>query len=109
MIKVGVVGAGGRMGQEVCRAVGAADGLLLVAVVDPGHSGESLAALIGEDVDGLVVAGALDALVEAQAEVAVDFTVLEAAKSNLEWYAAHGIHAVVGTSGFTEEDLGRAA
>ena len=45
------------------------------------------------------------ALVEAGAEVSVDFTVVAAARENLRWCAAHDVHAVVGTTGFTEDDL----
>ena len=55
MHTVGVVGAGGRMGQEVCRAVNEAADLQLVAAVDPAHT--------GEEIDGLIIAGSLDALV----------------------------------------------
>jgi 4-hydroxy-tetrahydrodipicolinate reductase len=46
-----------------------------------------------------------DAFVEAGAQVVVDFTTLEAARSNLAWLASNGIHAVVGTTGFSTEDL----
>jgi 4-hydroxy-tetrahydrodipicolinate reductase len=49
---------------------------------------------------GLNVARAPDALLDAGAEVAVDFTVIEAARENLGWCADHGVHVVVGTSGF---------
>ncbi|HXZ62799.1 MAG TPA: hypothetical protein VEG62_08655, partial [Acidimicrobiales bacterium] len=52
--KVGVVGAGGRMGREVCRAVTGAEDLELVAAVDPGH--------VGEDVWGCRVVGEVNAL-----------------------------------------------
>jgi 4-hydroxy-tetrahydrodipicolinate reductase len=54
---------------------------------------------------GLQVERTADALERAGAEVAVDFTVIEAARENLEWCADHGVHAVVGTTGFTPEDL----
>jgi 4-hydroxy-tetrahydrodipicolinate reductase len=47
-------------------------------------------------------AGALE---DAEAEVAVDFTVVDAARDNIEWCAEHGVHAVVGTTGFTPHDL----
>ena len=95
-IRVGVLGAAGRMGATVCHAVGSDPGLELVAAVDP-HGA-------GGDVSGLTIAGEATALEEAGAEVAVDFTVLDAARANLAWCAEHGIHAVVGTTGFTEDD-----
>ncbi len=80
-IRVAVLGARGRMGQEVCRAVDAASGLELVASVD---LGDSLSGLLG-------------------AQVVVDFTHPDAVMGNLEFAITHGIHAVVGTTGITPE------
>jgi 4-hydroxy-tetrahydrodipicolinate reductase len=51
------------------------------------------------------VSATADALEEARAEVAVDFTELSAARENLAWCARLGVNAVVGTTGFTEADL----
>lgn len=103
MTRVGVFGAAGRMGQAVCSAVIEADGLELVAAIDPAASGRS----IGEYIPGseLTIANSSQALLDAGAEVVVDFTVLEAARTNLQWCAANGLHAVVGTTGFSEDDL----
>ncbi len=101
MHRVGVVGAGGRMGQEVCRAVSEAADLELVAAVDPGHDGET--------VEGLTIAATVDALGPAGTEIAVDFTVAAAARLNLAAYASAGIHAVVGTTGLSDDDLTAAA
>ena len=84
MLGAGVFGAKGRMGAEVCRAVGAADDLELVAGVDAGESREA----IGE-----------------RAAVVVDFTTPDAVMDTIAWCIDHGIHAVVGTTGFTEERL----
>ncbi|WP_018655145.1 4-hydroxy-tetrahydrodipicolinate reductase [Actinomadura flavalba] len=78
MIKVGVLGAKGRMGTEVCRAVEGADDMELVATVD---DGDSLDVLKGAD-------------------VAVDFTHPGVVMDNVRWCVEHGVHAVVGTSGF---------
>ena len=78
--------------------------LELVAAVDPYHAGIDLQQLGVADT-GLQVAGSADALADAGAEVAVDFTVLDAARGNLVWCADHGVHAVVGTTGFTPDDL----
>jgi len=105
MLRVGVVGAGGRMGQEVCRAVIAADGLELVSAVDPNLAGIDLRQVLGGEVPDLHASGHVDALVDAGAQVAVDFTVAEAARKNLAWCAEHGVHAVVGTTGLTDEDM----
>ena len=97
MIRVGVIGAAGRMGATVCNAVVADPGLELVAVVDSGAPGSTT--------HGLTISGELRALADAKVDVAVDFTVAEASRVNLPWLAMHSIHAVVGTTGFTQEDL----
>src|SRR6266516_3418421 len=104
MIRVGVLGAGGRMGQHVCQAVIDDPELELVAAVDPHHAGIDLDQ-VGLHGTGLQMAAGPQALSEADAEVAVDFTVLDAARKNLEWCADHSVHAVVGTTGFTAEEL----
>jgi 4-hydroxy-tetrahydrodipicolinate reductase len=104
VIKVGVLGAGGRMGTTVCQAVTDDPELTLVAAVDPHHAGIDLHQ-IGIQGTGLQVAAKIDALVAARSEVAVDFTQIDAARENLRWCAEHGVHAVVGTTGFTPDDL----
>lgn len=96
MIKVGVIGAAGRMGATVCAAIAAADGLQLVAAVD---------AEPGVTAQGITISKELRALADAHVDVAVDFTVAAASRINLPWLAMHSIHAVVGTTGFTQEDL----
>ncbi len=103
-IRVGVFGAAGRMGTMVCRAVLDDPDLELVAAVDPLHADIDLHQL-GIPSSGVQVARSADALAEAGAEVAVDFTVIDAARSNVEWCAEHGVHAVVGTTGFIDTDL----
>lgn len=104
MIRVGVFGAAGRMGSTVCQAVLDDPELELVAAVDPLHAGLDLrhAARVESD---LHVAAHAEALVDAGTEVVVDFTHLDAARANLAFAAEHGLHAVVGTTGFTDEDL----
>ncbi len=103
-IRVGVFGAGGRMGSTVCRAVVADPDLQLVAAVDPLHAGIDLRGVTGADLRGLQVSPDVESLARAEAQVAVDFTHIDAARSNLAWCAANGVHAVVGTSGFTPAD-----
>ncbi|MGQ0743021.1 MAG: 4-hydroxy-tetrahydrodipicolinate reductase [Acidimicrobiales bacterium] len=105
MIRVGVFGAAGRMGSLVCKAVADDPDLALAAAVDPHHAGLDLRHATGVDVAGVTMAADSSALVSAGVEVAVDFTHLEAARSNLAWCAAAGVHAVVGTTGWTHQDL----
>ena len=103
-IRVGVFGAGGRMGAMVCRTVASCEGLELVAAVDPHHSGMDVSRVTGAELPGLQIAPGAEALTQARATVAVDFTVLEAARKNLKWCAENSVHAVVGTTGFTPKD-----
>lgn len=91
------------MGQEVCRAVGAQDDLVVAAAIDPYHAGVPISDTAGIDSD-VTIAPTNDALVAASVDVLVDFTHLDAARDNLEFCADAGIHAVVGTSGFTTDD-----
>jgi 4-hydroxy-tetrahydrodipicolinate reductase len=84
-LKVGVLGAKGKVGREVCRAVDEAADMVLVAELD-----------VDDD---------LAALVEAGAEAVVDFTHPDAVMDNLEFCIDHGIHAVVGTTGFDASRL----
>jgi 4-hydroxy-tetrahydrodipicolinate reductase len=87
-IRVGVLGARGKVGREVARAVGAAEDLELVAEVDTGDGDDSL-----------------DDLVDRGTEVVVDFTHPDVVMDSLRFCAEHGIHAVVGTTGFDDERL----
>ena len=103
-IRVGVFGAGGRMGSLVCRSVVAEPDLTLVAGIDPFHAGIDLRQVTGADMHGLQISADAEALVRGGAEVAIDFTHLEAAKENLAWCAENGVHAVVGTTGFVPDD-----
>ena len=82
-LRVGVLGALGKVGREVCRALEEAVDLELVARVD---AGDDLAAL-------------------EEAQAVVDFTHPDVVMDNLRWCVEHGIHAVVGTTGFDEERL----
>ncbi|MFD0786525.1 4-hydroxy-tetrahydrodipicolinate reductase, partial [Micromonospora azadirachtae] len=75
------------MGVEVCKAVDAAADLELVATIDQGDT--------------------LQAAADAAAQVVVDFTTPDVVMDNLQWCIDHGINAVVGTTGFTEERLER--
>src|SRR5215813_10794305 len=83
MIKIGVLGAKGRMGQQVCAAIDEAPDTDLVAQVDAGDSLEALLA----------------------ADVVVDFTHVGVVMDNLRWCVEHGLDAVVGTSGFGDARL----
>jgi 4-hydroxy-tetrahydrodipicolinate reductase len=86
-VRVGVLGAQGRMGIEVCKAVEAAPDLELVATVDEGDP--------------------LSTFVDARTAVVVDFTAPDVVMDHVQWCIEQGIHTVVGTSGFTEARFDR--
>jgi 4-hydroxy-tetrahydrodipicolinate reductase len=87
----------------VCAAVAADPDLDLVAAVDPFHSGLDLRQVTGVDL-ALQIAPDAQAFEHLGVDVVVDFTSLDAARQNLAWVADHGIHAVVGTTGFSDDD-----
>jgi 4-hydroxy-tetrahydrodipicolinate reductase len=93
------------MGSTVCQAIATDPDLELVAAVDVLHEGLDVRSVTGADVNGVLVSADPSALSEAGAEVAVDFTVIEAARANAAWCASHGVHAVIGTTGFSDADL----
>lgn len=105
MIRVGVVGACGRVGQLVCRSVAEADDLSLVAAVDRSSVGRSIGGLIGRPEIDVPVTDELDRLLEAEAEVAVDFTHPDVVLDNVRWCVTHAVHLVVGTTGLSRDDL----
>ena len=84
-IKVAVLGAKGRMGQESVKAISANSDLELVAALDLGDS--------------------LENLVTSKAEVVVDFTHPDSVMANLEFAITHGINVVVGTTGINEAKM----
>jgi 4-hydroxy-tetrahydrodipicolinate reductase len=109
-VRVCVFGAAGRMGSEVCRAVSDEPGLELAAAVDPRAAGDDIGAVAGIDGLSLGVAGGTAELEGSRIDVAVDFTRAAAAMENLRWCSSQGVHSVVGTTGFSDQDkaeLGR--
>ncbi|MCO7222160.1 4-hydroxy-tetrahydrodipicolinate reductase [Klenkia sp. PcliD-1-E] len=85
LIPVAVLGARGRMGVEVCRAVDAAEDLELVAMVEGSEW--------------------LFNVADGGAQVAVDFTRPESVMENIRFCIDQGIHCVVGTTGFDDEKI----
>ncbi|MFB9738205.1 4-hydroxy-tetrahydrodipicolinate reductase [Streptomyces sp. NPDC057386] len=84
-LRVAVLGAKGRIGSEAVKAVEAAEDMELVAALGRGDTLETLAA--------------------SGAQVAVELTTPDSVMANLEYCVGHGIHAVVGTTGWTEDRL----
>ena len=86
-LAVAVLGANGRMGAEAVKAVDAAADLKLVAALGRGDS--------------------LDTLVSSGAQIVVDLTVPESTEANVRFAVEHGMHAVVGTTGWDADRLAR--
>ncbi|MFD6993529.1 4-hydroxy-tetrahydrodipicolinate reductase [Streptomyces sp. NPDC059943] len=84
-LRVAVLGANGRIGSEAVRAVEAADDMELVAALGRGDK--------------------LETLVDTGAQVAVELTTPTAVMGNLDFLVRHGVHAVVGTTGWTDDRL----
>lgn len=105
MIRVGVIGAAGRMGLMVCRAIADADDMALVAAIDRSKVGQNVGALIGHSEIAVPISDELDRLLEAEAEVAIDFTHPDVVMEDIRFCIDHAIHLVVGTTGITQEDL----
>jgi len=103
MIDVLVSGAAGRMGREVVRALTAAEGMRVVAAVDPRHADGSVDDGTGGEI---VCSGELAVALEAsRPAVMVDFTHPDAVESNLRAALDAGVHCVVGTTGLATETL----
>jgi 4-hydroxy-tetrahydrodipicolinate reductase len=103
MIRVGVLGALGKMGTTVCAAVQAAGDLELVCAVDPKDETKTPRPAFA----GVTVTNDVAALARSDSEVAVDFSTAHAAVENLAWCAEHGIHAVCGTTGIDAAGMTR--
>lgn len=84
-MRVGVLGSKGKVGATMVGAVQAADDLTLSAEVDAGDP--------------------LSLLTDGDTEVVIDFTHPDVVMDNLEFVIGNGIHAVVGTTGFTAERI----
>lgn len=103
-MKIGILGAAGRMGRTLIEAVQGADGLTLAAAVDaPGSSliGADAGELIGAGKLGVALADSLEQVV-GQADVFIDFTLPEATEKHIAICRAAGRKLVIGTTGLTE-------
>lgn len=102
MIRVGVLGALGKMGREVCRAVAADPETVLVAAVDAAAAGEPVG---GNGAHTVRVSEEIDMLSQAEVDVAVDFTHPSSVMDNCRWCIRHAVDIVVGTTGLKPADI----
>ena len=104
MIRVGVIGAAGKMGRMVCSTVAVAPDMALVAAIDRSHVGEAINSLAETQADGIRISDEMDTLLQAEAEVAVDFTHPSIVREDIRWLIDHAMNGVVGTTGLSEKD-----
>jgi 4-hydroxy-tetrahydrodipicolinate reductase len=108
--RIGLVGAGGRLGSAIAAGLASTDDLEVVAAVSPSHAGQRLGDLVpGIPADhpsaDVVVGGTLDGLVEAGVDIAVEVTGPATVGPHLVALLEQGIHTVVGASGIDEASL----
>ena len=104
MLKVLVNGALGKMGRETMKAVHNAPNLELIGAVDINASGQTVKQIIGAETTLVVTSSLQDTLEKVKPDVVVDFTRPDVVMNNLRYILAQGVAAVVGTTGFSEDD-----
>ncbi len=107
MIRIGVAGAAGKMGGRIVALSGENEGLRLAGAFErPGHKdiGKDVGALSGAGESGIYLSGGIAEIIE-KVDLIIDFTSVDATKEHLNAAAAAGKAMVIGTTGFTKEDL----
>lgn len=105
-IKVLINGAAGKMGREVVKAVSKEKDLDLVGAVDIAEIGVDAGSLVGIKPVGIEISRDLDKTIKAtKPDIVVDFTHPNVAMDNTRTILNNKVHAVVGTTGFGEENL----
>lgn len=103
-IKVCLAGATGWAGSELARGIAETNDIALVAAVARSHAGKSLGQVLNEPrLDCPIYPTAAEALAQ-PCDVLVEYTKPDSAKTNVLAALEHGVHAVIGTSGLTDED-----
>ena len=104
MLKIGIVGAGGRMGRQLIQAVNHAEGVILGAAFE--RKGSSL---VGADAGELAGVGTLGVVVTDdlasqinQFDLLIDFTRPEGTLEHIAFCVAHNKKMVIGTTGFND-------
>lgn len=107
VIRVGIIGAAGRMGREVCRAVDAAPDMELVFAVDRREVGTSIREFTSPHAPDITITNQLESALASKpkADAAVDFTHPSVAAMHAILCLRHGVVPVIGTTGITPQDL----
>ncbi len=109
MIRVAVAGIGGRMGSRIARLVLADQRMVLTGGFEhPDHPavGEDVSSVLGGSAQGIRIAAAISAV--GACDVVIDFTNAAASLENLRWAASEGVAMVIGSTGFSEDQLAEA-
>jgi 4-hydroxy-tetrahydrodipicolinate reductase len=105
-IKIVIAGPRGKMGKEAIKMVQNIEHFELIAVVDTKNNGKQLKDLEGQPALDIPVYDNLEAcLSEVQSDVLVDLTHPESGKRHLQLALEHGVRPVIGTTGFTDEEI----
>ncbi len=104
-LKVGVIGASGKMGKNICASILAEDNLELTAAFDRSNQGQDIGLLANGRENGVLIAKRIEDILDKQlVDVIVDFTIAAAAVENIPKVLKAGINLVVGTTGISEEE-----
>ncbi|WP_453995467.1 4-hydroxy-tetrahydrodipicolinate reductase [Bacillus nitroreducens] len=107
-VKIVIAGPRGRMGKEAVALVQETENFTLVGVIDHKNNGKLLSEIDGfSNVDVPVYTDILEAFNETNPDVLIDLTTPEVGKYHTEVALQHGVRPVVGTTGFTKEELER--
>ncbi|MHB8880837.1 MAG: 4-hydroxy-tetrahydrodipicolinate reductase [Thermodesulfovibrionales bacterium] len=107
MIKIGVAGASGKMGSRICALSGEYEGLRLGGAFErTGHkeAGRDIGQIVGTGDTGVLLAEGIGAVIR-DVDLIIDFTSVAATKENIRIAAEHKKSLVIGTTGFTKEDM----
>jgi 4-hydroxy-tetrahydrodipicolinate reductase len=107
MVNIGIAGAAGRMGSRIAALSGDYEGLRLAGAFErKGHkdSGRDIGLLAGSGENGVPLAESLDEIID-KVDLIIDFTSVESTKENLRAAAGKGKAMVIGTTGFSTEDI----
>jgi 4-hydroxy-tetrahydrodipicolinate reductase len=105
MIRICLAGATGWVGRGLLPAIAAAPDLELVSAVSRGSAGRTLSDALGSDAPAIAVSGSVADALSTPCDVLIDYTSPEVVRENVLEAVRRGVHAVIGTSGLTEEDF----
>lgn len=111
MIKIGVAGAAGRMGSRIIALSKEYEGLKLAGAFEMKEHkdiGKDAGTLAGAGESGIKLAGSVSDMIDS-VDMIIDFTSIESTKENLRAAASKGKAMIIGTTGFTKDDMNEIA